>query len=88
MKLKKQLIIAEVNGEYVAVPEIEENGSRMIIRLNSTGATILNGLQQNLTEQQIVGKLMQEYDVDQVRAQKSVSKILELLKENNLIEEE
>ena len=89
MRLKDTFILAELNGDIVAVPLKEKDGFHGVIRLNSTGATVIQGLQDHLTEQQIAEKIVEEYEgVDYTHAREAVSKALNLLRENNLLETE
>ena len=87
MRLKIKCVLAELNGEYVAVPLKGEESFHGVIRLNDTGATIIRGLQDGMTEQQIAEKLTKEYEgVDYEHALESVSKAMQLLQDNNLLE--
>ena len=89
MRLKNTFVLADLNGKTIAVPLREKNGFQGILRLNSTGATVIRGLQENLTEKQIAEKIVEEYEgVDFTHARASVSRALNLLRDHDLLEVE
>ncbi len=47
-----------------------------MLRLNETGKDIVEGLQNGLSNEQIVSRLMEEYEVDEDTATKSVERII------------
>ncbi|MBQ3701931.1 MAG: PqqD family protein [Oscillospiraceae bacterium] len=84
MKFKRKAILSQLGGDTIAVPvEGKFNG---MIRLNDTGALIWKGIEEQLDEQQIVSRMMDEYDVDHETALKSVRSFVEKLRENDLLE--
>lgn len=88
MKLKEGWMLTDMGGEYVAVPtrESAEHFSG-IVRLNETGKDIWEGLSEGLTEEGIVEKLTGLYDVEKDRARAAVARVLEMLKQEGLVEE-
>ncbi len=85
MKLKYQLSVTKIDGEYMAVPtEGEFHG---IIRMNETTADILKCLETDLSEDVIVAKLATVYDASTDDLRKSVAEVIKSLRNNGLIME-
>lgn len=86
MKLKKEFIMREIAGEYYLVPVGETvlsmNG---LIALNEVAARIYQLLPEAKDENEIVEKLLQEYDVDRESLQKDVDAFIGKLKELSML---
>ena len=89
MKIKSGFILREVNGSYIAVAVGERaqefNG---IINLNKTGAFIWECLENDTNEAEIVSKMMKVYDVDESTALSGARKIISVLSDAGIIENE
>ena len=87
MKIKDGFILREVLGKTVVVAvgkRVKEfNG---IINLNSSSAFLWRALSEDLTEEELVKKLLSEYQVEEEVAKRDVAKFVEKLKEAKLIE--
>ena len=87
MKIKDGFILREVLGKTVVVAvgkRVKEfNG---IINLNSSSAFLWRALSEDVTEEQLVQKLLEEYEVEEGVARRDVSLFIEKLKEAKLIE--
>ena len=87
MKIKDGFILREVLGKTVVVAvgkRVKEfNG---IINLNSSSAFLWRALSEDLTEEELVEKLLSEYQVEEEVAKRDVAKFVEKLKEAKLIE--
>lgn len=87
MKIKGEYLLREVVGETILVPvgktALEYNG--MII-INETGALIWKALEQHLTEQEILEKMMDAFEVDIDEASADLQEFLTYLKSVGLIE--
>lgn len=87
MKIKDGFILREVLGKTVVVAvgkRVKEfNG---IINLNSSSAFLWKALSEDVTEEQLVQKLLEEYQVEEDVARRDVSLFVEKLKEAKLIE--
>ncbi|MBQ0099811.1 MAG: PqqD family protein [Firmicutes bacterium] len=87
MKLKYQLNIIDMDNEKVAVPICDgENQFRGVLRINETTEFILNLLKEETTTDNIIDKMLEEYDTTREVLENNVDKIISTLKENNLIE--
>ena len=88
MKIKKGFVLRDLAGQYVVVPvgaaSKKFNG---IIYLNETGSFLFNELQVNLTEEELVSKLLGEYDIDEATAKSDVKEFIENLRKAKLLDE-
>lgn len=86
MKVKDGFLLREVAGQMVAVPTAGDLDLNMMITLNGTGAFLWEKLQSETTEAELVKALLDEYDVDEATARRSVAAFVGKLKENGFIE--
>ncbi len=86
MKIKSGLILREVADNYIVVAVGERvkdfNG---LINLNSTGAFLWKLLEQGAEEEELVAKLLEEYEIDEETAKKDVSAFVAKVKEAKLV---
>ena len=85
MKLKSGFVLSEIAGKHVAVPTEGDLDLNMMITLNETGAFLWAKLQEEVTEEQLVQALLQEYDVTEEKARASVNAFVTKLKENGFL---
>lgn len=87
MKLKKNFILREVAGTFlvVAVGDAVKNFNKAI-NLNSTGAFLWKQLENEVTEEELIDKLIEEYEIDRETAKKDISGFLQRLREANLLD--
>ena len=87
MKLKQEYRLAEIAGEYVAVATNSNlDSERKIIRMNDTGKLIWDGIANGKDERAIVSDLMDQYEVDEQTAAKSVARILQQMIDAGIVE--
>ena len=87
MQINRDFTIQKVGESYIAVAvgETSKNFHGMI-RLNETGAFLWNHLtEKDCTEEELIDALLSEYDVDRETAGKDVHRIVESLRENNIL---
>ena len=86
MKLKYQFVVREVGGSVMAVA-IGEDSRKFngLVKLNSVGATIFNALKTDVTEDQLVAAILDEYDVGADEAKLAVGNFLSKLRDDGLI---
>ena len=82
MKMKEGFILRKVGTQYVAAATGKAseifNG---IIRLNESGAFVFRQLQEGATAEELMARLLEEYDVDEAAARQDVDRFLAALKE-------
>lgn len=84
MKLKDNYTTQQVADVYLAMAQNKENQNR-VLRMNRTGARILELLQEEISEEQITAQLIQEFEGEPEAIQASVRRFVGQLKENDLI---
>lgn len=80
MKLEKEFVLREIAGDYVIIPVgktvIEFNG---LITVNEVGVSIWNMLQNEVTFDQIVQGILNEYEVEESVAREDIREFLDQL---------
>ncbi len=88
MKRKPGFIVRKVSGQNVAVAIGEASKSfHGMIKLNDTGLIIWNALAKDVTEDDIVADILEQYDVAPEQAAKDVHKFVEVLKNEGIVVE-
>ena len=86
MKIEKEFVLREIAGEYILVPvgstALELNG---LITVNEVGVFIWKLLQNDVTLDEIVQAVLDEYDVEESVARKDAADFLAVLQENNIL---
>ena len=86
MKIEKEFVLREIAGEYILVPvgstAMELNG---LITVNEVGVFIWKLLQNDVTLDEIVQAVLDEYDVEESVARKDAADFLAVLQENNIL---
>lgn len=87
MKLKDGFITYNTGDENLLVATGEAGKSfNGIVRNNETAAFIAELLKNEITEDEIVNKILEEYDVDEKTAKKDVKKLLDTFKREGFLE--
>lgn len=86
MKIKDGFILRQVAGNYIVLAVGEEavdfNG---MITVNETGAFLWEILSAGATKEEMLEKLMAEYDVDEETAKKDITDFLIKLNDGKLL---
>ena len=88
MKLKYDFAVREIVGEYVMVPL--GAGALAFSGMSSTtetGATLAEALQKEMTRQELLQLLLDEYEIDEATAAADLDEFLNQLKQLNLLVE-
>lgn len=87
MKIKKNFILHKLVNGYVCVP-VGETMSEFngLININETGAFLWQFLENDVSREFLLSKLLEEYDVDKKTAQNGLDKFLLKLKENDILD--
>lgn len=86
MKLSSNFIVHETDKEQIMVP-IGGSTFSGIVRSNKTAAFIVRHLKDDTTEDEIVKRLLNTYDVPEAQAAIDVRKVLNNLRRIGAIEE-
>ena len=89
MKLEKEFVLREIAGDYVIIPVgktvIEFNG---FITVNEVGVSIWNMLQNEVTFDQIVQGILNEYEVEESVAREDIREFLDQLIDGGILTED
>jgi hypothetical protein len=89
MKLKYDFSVREIVGEYVMVPlgkgALEFSG---MISTSETGALLVEALKQDVTREDLLQKILDEYDVDLPTANEDLDEFLNQLRKLNILIED
>ncbi len=78
-KLKEGFILREIGGDTMVIPSGAELDLNMMVTLNDTGAFLWKQLQQGVEEEELLQRLLAEYDVDEQTAKKCMEEFMEKL---------
>ena len=86
MKRKPGFIVRKISGQNVAVAIGEASKSfHGMIKLNDSGLIIWNALAKDVSEDDIVKAILEEYDVSSDQAAEDVHKFIEVLKDAGIV---
>lgn len=87
MKVKDNFILKKIAGSYMVVPvrtrAVDFSG---IIKLSESGAFLWSILEKGADREELIAKMLDEYDVDEARAAADIDKFITKLKEADLLE--
>ncbi len=87
MKIKEDFILRKVADSYVVVPvnkmTLDFNG---IINLNETGAFLFELLQKGVERDELVDKMLEEYDVDREKAEADIDVFIQKVRDADVLE--
>ena len=87
MKIKNDFVLRKVADSYVVVPvnslTLDFNG---VMNLNETGAFLFEQLQNGIEKEELVWKMLDEYDVTEEKASADIDAFLNKLKDADVFE--
>ena len=88
MKLTQNYMIREFNGSVYAVAvDSKEDASKKPIILNDSARILWELLSENKTENELVERLLEEYDIKRETAEKDVAEFISVLNKAGLLEQ-
>lgn len=88
MRVKQGFVLREICGEYIIVPTgeiaIEFNG---LMTVNEIGAFLWERLNQEVSFEDLLQAILDEYDVDEVTARIDLKEFIEYLNKYQILEE-
>lgn len=87
MKLKDGLILGQIAGEYVVLPSGDDLDLSVMTTLNETGKFIWEQLETETNQEQVVGAILKEYDIDREAAEAHVAAFVKKLRDFGFLEE-
>ena len=89
LKVKQGFMLREVSGVYCVVPVGEANKEfKGLIRLNSTAGYMFELMQEGITYDELVEKVLSEYDAPKEQIEHNANNIINALKSHNILEDE
>ena len=86
MKRKNNSILKEIAGKYMILPLSDHNiAIDVILHTNEVGAFIYKNLENDITKEELLNKLLAEYNVDKKTALKDLEEFLASMKEKGLL---
>lgn len=86
MKVDKEFVLREIAGDNILVPvgetALDFNG---LITLNEVGAFLWNKLQNEITIDELVQEILDEYEVDEDTARKDILEFIGYLQNADII---
>ena len=80
MKVEKEFVLREIAGDYIIIPTgktvLEFNG---LITVNEVGASLWKMLQDEVSMEDLVAGILDEYDVEEEVAREDIQEFLEQL---------
>ena len=87
MKIKEGFILRKVGSQYVAAATGKASESfNGMLRLNESGAFAFRLLQEGITEEELVRRIVGEYDVSEEAARRDAERFLAALGEADALE--
>lgn len=87
MRIEKEFVLREIAGEYIIIPTgttvIELNG---MITVNELGAFLWEKLQKEVTFEELLEAVLNEYEVSKEEAGKDIQEFLDHLSEWNILD--
>ena len=82
MKLKMQFVLRDIVGETVLVP-INESTSKFngLITVNDLGKFIWENIESSKDEEELLQRILDEYEIDRETAKKDLDDFLQVLKD-------
>ena len=88
MKVKGGFILRKIGSKYMAVPVGERTRDvHGMVALNETGAFIWQLLEEDRTEEEVIEKILEEYDVDRETAAGALARFKAKLAEEGVLGE-
>jgi hypothetical protein len=87
MKVKSDYVLREVANQYIVVPtgasSVDFNG---IITLNKSGSELFKLLENEITQEDLINHLLENYHVSEGKAFMDVEAFIQKLERNNILE--
>jgi sensor domain CHASE-containing protein len=86
MRVEKEFVLREIAGDYIIIPTgktvLEFNG---MVTVNEVGVLLWKMLQEEVTFEDLVKGVLEEYDVDEAAARADIQEFLDKLIESGIL---
>lgn len=87
MRVQKEFVLREIAGDYVIIPTgktvLAFNG---LITVNEVGADFWKMLQSDVTFEELLRGILEEYEVDEETAREDIREFLEKLQQGGILD--
>lgn len=89
MRIEKEFVLREIAGDYIIIPTgstvLEFNG---LITVNEVGVTLWKMLQEEVTMEQLIQGVLDEYDVEESVAKEDIQEFLDTLSKGGILKKD
>ena len=86
MKFKKEFMLREIVGETILIPMGDNNNHfNGIITINELGKFIWENLESSKDEEDLLHKILEEYEVEEKEAKEDLDEFLDKLRQVDII---
>ena len=86
MKFKKEFMLREIVGETILIPRGDSNNHfNGIITINELGKFIWENLESSKDEEDLLHKILEEYEVEEKEAKEDLDEFLDKLRQVDII---
>ncbi|MDD7390320.1 MAG: PqqD family protein [Lachnospiraceae bacterium] len=86
MRIEKEFVLREIAGDYIIIPTgktvLEFNG---LITVNEVGVSLWKMLQQDVSMEDLVKGILDEYDVEESVAREDIQEFLDTLVKGGIL---
>lgn len=86
MKIEKEFVLREIAGDYIIIPTgktvLDFNG---LVTVNEVGVSLWKMLQEEVTFEDLVKGVLDEYDVEEEIAREDIQEFLDKLVESGIL---
>ncbi len=86
MKVGKEFVLREIAGDYIIIPTgkmaLQFNG---LITVNEVGVFLWNLLQEDITKEELLQRVLREYEVDETVAREDIQEFLDKLIQGGIL---
>lgn len=86
MKIEKEFVLREIAGDYIIIPTgktvLDFNG---LVTVNEVGVSLWKMLQEEVTFEDLVKGVLEEYDVEEEIAREDIQEFLDKLVESGIL---
>ena len=89
MRVDKEFVLREIAGDYIIIPTgktvLEFNG---LVTVNEVGVSLWKMLQNEVTFEDLVNGILEEYDVEEAVAREDIREFLDKIIESGILAKE
>jgi len=86
VRVEKEFVLREIAGDYIIIPTgktvLEFNG---LVTVNEVGVSLWKMLQQEVTFEELVAGILEEYDVEEDVAREDIREFLDKIIESGIL---